>query len=83
MFVRYGPERRTRPHRTIAGVPAASGWVDIRAEDLNSRFKELVGDDYTVKDLRTWHGTVLAAAAFAERTRPSHSGSPSALKPRS
>ncbi|MEB3982134.1 DNA topoisomerase IB [Mycobacterium sp. 663a-19] len=44
----------------------ASGWVNIRAEDLNARFKELVGDEYTVKDLRTWHGTVLAAAAFAD-----------------
>jgi len=32
----------------------------------NARFKELVGDEYTVKDLRTWHGTVLAAAAFAD-----------------
>jgi DNA topoisomerase IB len=44
---------------------SASGWVEVRAEDLNSRFKELVGDDYSVKDLRTWHGTVLAAHAFA------------------
>jgi DNA topoisomerase-1 len=44
----------------------ASGWVDVRADDLNARFKELVGDDYTVKDLRTWHGTVLAAVAFAD-----------------
>ena len=26
----------------------------------------MVGDQYTVKDLRTWHGTVLAAAAFGE-----------------
>ncbi|MGD1111850.1 MAG: hypothetical protein ABR885_16575, partial [Mycobacterium sp.] len=38
----------------------------VHADDLNLRFKELVGDDYTVKDLRTWHGTVLAAAAFAD-----------------
>jgi DNA topoisomerase I len=44
----------------------ASGWVEIRADDLNARFKELVGDDYSIKDLRTWHGTVLAAAAFAD-----------------
>lgn len=44
----------------------ASGWLDLRADDLNSRFKELAGDGYTVKDLRTWHGTVLAAAAFAD-----------------
>jgi DNA topoisomerase I len=43
-----------------------SGWVDIRADDLNARFKELVGDEFSVKDLRTWHGTVLAAMAFAE-----------------
>ncbi len=44
----------------------ASTWVDVRADDLNARFKELVGNDYSVKDLRTWHGTVLAAAAFAD-----------------
>ena len=47
-----------------------SGWVDIRADDLNARFKELVGDDYSVKDLRTWHGTVLAAAAFVDADPP-------------
>ena len=41
-------------------------WINIQADDLNARFKELVGDDYSVKDLRTWHGTVLAAAAFAD-----------------
>jgi len=46
-----------------------SGWAEVRAEDLNSRFKELVGDDYSVKDLRTWHGTVLAAQAFAVANR--------------
>ncbi|HNM84254.1 MAG: DNA topoisomerase IB [Mycobacterium sp.] len=43
----------------------SSGWVDLRADDLNCRFKELVGDEYSVKDLRTWHGTVLAARSFA------------------
>lgn len=47
-----------------------SGWTDIHADDLNTRFKELVGDEYTVKDLRTWHGTVLAAAAFVDADPP-------------
>ena len=47
-----------------------SGWTDLHAEDLNARFKELAGDDYTVKDLRTWHGTVLAAAAFVDADPP-------------
>ncbi|RKT56579.1 DNA topoisomerase IB [Saccharothrix australiensis] len=43
----------------------------VTAEDVNERFKELVGDEYTVKDLRTWHATVLAAVAFASSDRPS------------
>ncbi|MFG1930487.1 DNA topoisomerase IB [Mycobacterium sp. NPDC048908] len=47
-----------------------SGWVDLHADDLNARFKELVGDEYTVKDLRTWHGTVLGAAAFVDADPP-------------
>jgi len=47
-----------------------SGWTDIRADDLNARFKELVGEDYSVKDLRTWHGTVLAAEAFVDADPP-------------
>ncbi|OBH78328.1 DNA topoisomerase [Mycobacterium mantenii] len=57
-----------RPNRTerLLVCRTASGWLDVRASDLNERFKELVGAEYTVKDLRTWHGTVLAAAAFAD-----------------
>jgi DNA topoisomerase-1 len=44
--------------------------IDLHADDLNARFKELVGEEYTVKDLRTWHGTVLGAAAFADADPP-------------
>jgi DNA topoisomerase I len=54
-----------------------SGWVDVKADDLNARFKEIVGSEFTVKDLRTWHGTVLAAAAFADAKPPT---SPTAIK---
>ena len=45
-------------------------WIDVHSDDLNSRFRELVGDDFSVKDLRTWHGTVLAAAAFVDADPP-------------
>jgi DNA topoisomerase-1 len=58
--------RRTERTERLLVCRTVSGWVDVRADDLNARFKELVGDEYTVKDLRTWHGTVLAAAAFAD-----------------
>ena len=62
-----------RPERTdrLLVCRNGSGWVDVHSDDLNARFKELVGTDYSVKDLRTWHGTVLAAAAFADAKEPS------------
>lgn len=47
-----------------------SEWTDLHADDLNARFKDIVGDDYSVKDLRTWHGTVLAAVAFVDADPP-------------
>jgi DNA topoisomerase-1 len=63
-----GPER---PERLLV-CRSESGWMEIHADELNTRFKELVGDEYTVKDLRTWHGTVLAAAAFVDADPPSN-----------
>jgi DNA topoisomerase IB len=45
-------------------------WTELHADDLNARFKEVVGEEYSVKDLRTWHGTVLAAEAFADADPP-------------
>ena len=45
-------------------------WHEVRSAAVNDRFKQLVGDDYTVKDLRTWHATVQAAVCFAKLDRP-------------
>jgi DNA topoisomerase-1 len=61
-----------RPDRTdrLLVCRNGSGWTDLHADDLNARFKQLVGDEYTVKDLRTWHGTVLAAGAFVDADPP-------------
>jgi DNA topoisomerase-1 len=61
--------RRGRTDRLLV-CRNSSGWTDLHADDLNARFKDLVGDEYTVKDLRTWHGTVLAAAAFVDADPP-------------
>lgn len=44
---------------------------EIRAEDVNERLREIVGDRFTAKDLRTWHATVLAAVALAGEDPPS------------
>lgn len=45
-------------------------WCEVRSDDLNERFKDLVGAEFSVKDLRTWHATVSAAVAFARAERP-------------
>ena len=69
--VRSLMRRGERTERLLVCRGGADGsWVDVRADDLNARFKELVGEEFTVKDLRTWHGTVLAAAAFADAKAP-------------
>ena len=41
------------------------GWHDVRSEDVNGYLKQLAGDEFTAKDLRTWNATVLAAVALA------------------
>lgn len=43
---------------------------EVRAEDINDRLREIVGDRFSAKDLRTWHATVLAAVALAGETPP-------------
>ncbi|ALR11799.1 DNA topoisomerase [Mycobacteroides saopaulense] len=43
-----------------------SGLTEVHSADLNDRFRELVGEEFSVKDLRTWHATVLAAVEFSE-----------------
>jgi DNA topoisomerase IB len=40
-------------------------WVDVRSDDINAYIKEHTGGDFSAKDFRTWHGTVLAAISLA------------------
>jgi DNA topoisomerase-1 len=37
-----------------------TGWHPPDAQDVNDRLRELTGDDFTVRDLRTWNATILA-----------------------
>ncbi|MEV0794798.1 DNA topoisomerase IB [Kribbella sp. NPDC050459] len=45
-------------------------YHEIDAGMINDRFRELVGEDFTVKDLRTWTATVHAAVDLAEADPP-------------
>jgi DNA topoisomerase IB len=41
------------------------GWHDVTAGDINDYLREISGGDFTAKDFRTWHATVLAAVGLA------------------
>jgi DNA topoisomerase IB len=44
---------------------AGSTWHDVTAADINDYLREISGGDFTAKDFRTWHATVLAAVGLA------------------
>ncbi|HJP76459.1 MAG TPA: DNA topoisomerase IB [Pseudonocardiaceae bacterium] len=60
---------RCQSERLLVYRDGAS-WREIHADDVNLRFKQLVGEQYSVKDLRTWNATVLAAAELAATPLP-------------
>ncbi len=47
-------------------VDADGGVRDVKARDLNSYVKHVVGEEFTPKDFRTWAGTLIAAVKLAE-----------------
>ena len=61
--------RRSGPEDLLA-YRAGGEWVDVRSEDINDYIHERIGDEFTAKNFRTWHGTVLAAVALAGEESP-------------
>ena len=45
-------------------------WRDLTASEVNDYIRTCMGIDATAKDFRTWHATVIAAAALAESDEP-------------
>ncbi len=45
-------------------------WHDIRSDSVNGYIQEVIGEEFSAKDFRTWSGTVLAAAALAGEPKP-------------
>lgn len=62
--------RRSGPEDLLA-YRAGGEWADVRSDQINEYIQEKIGDEFTAKDFRTWHGTVLAAVALAGEERPS------------
>lgn len=45
-------------------------WQDVRSEEINEYLKAKAGAEFSAKDFRTWHGTVLAAVELAREETP-------------
>lgn len=57
--------RRAAPDAELLAYKVDGEWVDIRSSDINEYVQQLVGDEFSAKDFRTWVGTVLAAVGLA------------------
>ena len=64
-----GLRRRRDPgNEDLLAWKDSAGWHDVRSADVNAYLKDAIGeDDFSAKDFRTWHATVLAAVLLAER----------------
>jgi DNA topoisomerase IB len=61
--------RRSGPEDLLAWRERG-GWRDVRSEDINDYIQEKIGEQFSAKDFRTWHGTVLAAVELAGEPEP-------------
>ena len=61
--------RRSGPEDLLAWRQGGE-WHDVRAADVNEYIQEQIGEEFSAKDFRTWHGTVLAAVALAGEPEP-------------
>jgi len=61
--------RRSGPEDLLA-YRAGGEWVDVRSDEINDYIHERIGEEFSAKYFRTWHGTVLAAVALAGEERP-------------
>jgi DNA topoisomerase-1 len=44
--------------------------ADLTSDDVNKYIKDIMGDNYSAKDFRTWGGTLLACVELAKIIRP-------------
>jgi DNA topoisomerase IB len=57
--------RRDDPGPELLSWRDRSGWHDLRSADINGFLCEVAEGEFSAKDFRTWHATVLMAMALA------------------
>jgi DNA topoisomerase IB len=58
-------KRRRGGGEELLAYRTDTGWADIKSHDINDYLREITGGEFTAKDFRTWHATVLCAVALA------------------
>jgi len=61
---------RRPPSARLLASKVGRRWKPITADELNEHIRSVTGPEMTAKDFRTWHATVTAAVALAERPIP-------------
>ena len=51
--------------RTCSSSSRGASGSDVRSTGINEYLQEKIGEEFSAKDFRTWHGTVLAAVELA------------------
>jgi DNA topoisomerase IB len=59
---------RDDPSKELLAYKDRNGWHDVTTADINAYLREVVGDEVSAKDFRTWHATVLMAVGLAVST---------------
>jgi DNA topoisomerase I len=72
--------RGRAPSEDLLVYRCPDGLRDVRSDDVNARIKELAGEEFTAKDIRTWSATVLAATSLAATVAAA--GPPTSLRKR-
>jgi len=62
--------RRRRGGEQLLAFKDGRSWKDLHSTHVNDYLRRTTGEEYSAKDFRTWHATVLAAAALAESEEP-------------
>ena len=57
--------RRGQPDDELLAYRSGKRWHDVSAADINEYLREVADGDFSAKDFRTWHATVLAAVGLA------------------
>lgn len=70
--------RRDDQSEELLAYKDRDGWHDITSADINAYLRDVIGEEVSAKDFRTWHATVLTAVGLAVST--SAPSSPSARR---